>query len=130
MNFLHETISKFPNLEKNKKNEESFHGIRIINSNNINEYKTKSFFNKIKSDEIIENQNNINLDIKKPEISSEEFFMRRSQMNYIKNNLSPVKSPNVSKNINMFNTNNSTRRVFSSKINKPIFKKKSTVKST
>lgn len=66
----------------------------------------------------------------KPDVSSQEFFMRRSQMNYIKKNLSPVKAITLKNNLKSNNSNNSygqnlngnylsgsTSRVFSSKMN-------------
>jgi len=59
-------------------------------------------------------------DIKKTDVSSEEFFMRRSQMNYIRKNLSPVKAVTLNNNANFINNNmlnNSMKRIFSSKIN-------------
>jgi len=58
-------------------------------------------------------------EIKKTDISSEEFFMRRSQMNYIRKNLSPVKGV-LSNNANLINNNilnNSMKRIFSAKVN-------------
>lgn len=59
-------------------------------------------------------------EIRKTDISSEEFFMRRSQMNYIKKNLSPVKAISFSNNVNFINNNlnnSSVRRIFSARLN-------------
>ena len=56
---------------------------------------------KTNEDEILDIYN-----VKKTDVSSEEFFMRKSQVNYIKKVLSPVRAMNL-KSSNLNNINNS-----------------------
>ncbi len=98
--------------------------IRIVESPSIN--KNFNIKNDLGSKTFYKQTNNIEDDkldfgeTKKIDISSEEFFMRRSQMNYIKKNLSPVKTISLSNNANMLNNNlnnSSIKRIFSAKMN-------------
>ncbi len=104
----------------------SDYNIRIVESPSQNETKNKlkfvkeigssTFYKTNKKDE--EAKFEIE-EIRKNDITSEEFFMKRSQMNYIKKNLSPVKGISI-KNPNLINNNNlntSMNRIFSAKTN-------------
>lgn len=100
------------------------YNIRIIESPSqnksfkiSNETGSKTFYKQNNKDE--EDKFEIG-EVRRTDISSEEFFMRRSQINYIKKNLSPVKAITLTNNANYINSNinnGSLKRIFSARIN-------------
>jgi len=100
----------------------SDYNIRIIETPNPiinfqNEIGYKTCYKQNKEEE----EDKLNLgENKKSDISSEEFFMRKSQVNYIKKNLSPVRANTLRINDNFVNNNSnnsSIKRIFSARNN-------------